>query len=270
MNEKLLKKFGVKDFDNIKKDEEGNFDQESAIRAIFEHAQRMALEDSNNTKAIKEQGVKEGKAEMQKKAIKAFANKFGLEVTNSEAEELSFDDVATKAFESISDKKKAEVNSSQEELIKIANEKKALEEEYKSKLEAVKKDFEDKENERRARKALRKRLRGDEDNRIEYIVEDDVAMSLFYSQLQKDGLDIRIDETGAEKIYSGENLALKEDKTSFLTIENLRDKYLGKIVKKSNGSPDPVGGGNMLDKFKDPNVKVNSRLQEMLQQQKNK
>jgi hypothetical protein len=258
INEEILKKYGIDNFEGIEKNEDGTFKLDSSLDRIVSHAKDMKSKDPDFIKSIKETAVKESTAITSKKFFKTFRTKFGLEITNSEIDELAPDELAELVHKATSAKSSEDVTKMQQDLIKLANEKENLTATYEDKIKSIQSEYATKEQGRKLNKLIRLQANNKEKNPL--LVGEDASILIFKQRLQADGLEIRIDESGKATVYKGESPALNDNQTNLATIEYLADKYWADIRQQSNGGGQ---GGKIVDKKDSQTIQVSDKFKEL-------
>lgn len=264
ITEELLKEYGVDNFDELEKNEDGSFKEKSALDRLFAHAQDMKSKDPDFIKGVKDTGIKEGSAIANKRIFKVFRTKFNLEFSNADIDQIEPEALADMVSSLKNANSTDDIKKLQDDLMKIANEKKDLEDNFSSKVKEIETKFAEESRIQKQKESISKLFRNPDKK---FVVSEDVARMIFESKLKEDGFTIKY-EQGLPVVYKGENHALTDNKTTVATLEYLADKYWSDILQRSNGSGGGNGGGNqrpanqdivLSDKFKDLQAKFTGK-----------
>ena len=256
MNEDILKKYGITDFEAIEKNEDGTFKSESAIEALVKHVQEMKAKDPDLIKSIKQSASQEASIIARKKILKTLRTKLNLSLSNSEIELMDDDQVADFINQSNSAKSTDDVAKLQADVIKLANEKEALTTSFESQINEIKTSYEAKANKSKFKSQVLELANTRFKDKL--FVEGRDAFILFENKLFADGYTFKVNEKGEIDIYKGESIALTENKTAVANLDYFADKYWKPFCKQSNGAggegnptPPPAGTKGQSDKFKE-------------------
>lgn len=232
ITEEILKKFNIEIDDTLEKNEDGTFKLDQSLDRIFAHGLSMGKQDPEFLKSVKETASKESSIITKKKIVKSLRDAFSLELTNAEIESLEPDQIADMIKKTSTAKSTDDVAKIQADLMKIANEKKALEDRYDSDIEKIKNEYSEKERAYAQKRSITKIFRNPDSK---FVVSEDVALLIFESKLKEDGLTIKY-EDGKPVVYKGDTKALTDNNTTTATLEYLAGKYWADIMQKSNGN----------------------------------
>lgn len=223
----LLEKLGF----SIEEIEKEGFDVEAAVSDFSKKQEDLFKNRSDILQPIKDNATKEASIIATKKAKKAIVKAFGLSITDSELQEVETDALLTKAIENIRTGTGAEVTELQNKII-------ALTADYTSKVEAKEQELKDKEIE------LLNDLKREKVNAFlnkslydkEYLVDNELVHNIFMTGIIADKFKLEPTENGVIVKKEDGLEALKPDNSAKIDIDYLKEKYLSKLIVKSNGS----------------------------------
>lgn len=199
---------------------------DEVVNIFIERQKGLLLNDSSFIEPIKEKIKTEAEIVSIKKSKKSIANQFGLTYSNNELADKTIDELLDEA------KNKANTSTEVEEvrsaMMKIAKEKEEIEHKMESSIAEVHKSYAEKFASEKFNSSLINEL-----SKGEYIVSaerltDIISKSINVKPSLKDGALIFLDEKG--------NQALTENKTNFVDIAYIVNKYAIDFKKHSNGS----------------------------------
>lgn len=232
--EDLLKKYHVVIPDDVQKNSDGQIEIETAVDLIFKHGQEIIKSDPDLIKKYKDDGIKEGSIITKKRALKSLRDRFNLDFSNKEIDDLDFDEVSGMINDLTKSSKSADVAKLQAEIIDLAKAKSALEDKYNNDLRAKEDEKVKAISDYKERIAVSKLF-----NTGKYTVSQNIAEIIFREGLKRDGFEIRFADNDSLEIYKGDTKALNDNKTGVATLDYLADKYWSDIKQKSNGSGEP-------------------------------
>lgn len=181
---------------------------------------------------IKEGVKKEASIVTMRKAKKDINTAFGLGLTNSQLDELDYQDLVEKAKTAVSSNANADeiVKKYQADLMAKAQEVERVSQEWEQKYNSAILEFKTKEAEKTFENALLLEL-----GKSEFIISNDYVKDIIRTKMKADNIDVVIEDGKMKLKQSGHEL-FKDDKTGLATLPYLIDKYVGEVKKKSNGS----------------------------------
>lgn len=205
--------------------EEGKTADE-VVSSFVEKQKGLLLNDSSLIEPIKDRIKTEAEIVSIKKSKKAIANQFGLTYSNNELNDKTIDELLEEAKSKANTS--AEVDEVRQAMMKIAKEKEELEHKMESSIADVHRSYAEKFAAEKFNSALTNELA-----KGEYIISaerltDIIAKSINVKPSLKDNQLIFLDEKG--------NQALTENKTNFVDIAYIVQKYASDFKKQSNGS----------------------------------
>jgi hypothetical protein len=221
----LLEKLGVTVEDDA--------DLETTATAIRTKIAEVLKHDPDFIEPIKVEATKKATEQAivaEKKAKKAFKAIAGVDLTNSEIDSLSIEELFKTGVDKLKSATGSDAAKLQDEIIALGN---ALAQEKESKqteIERILGEYKQKEVSQFANTELLRKIAG-----IELVVDTDTAIDFLTAKLAKDGIRFSI-EDGRLTILKGDYAMLKADKTGKADIEYLVATYLNPFIKKSNGS----------------------------------
>lgn len=233
ITEDILKKYGVEPTDDLEKNEDGTYKLDVALEKIVTHVQSMKAQDPDLIKSLKEQGLKEGTKIANKRVFKTFRDKFNLQFSNAEIDEIEPEKLAEMVHELQNARSTEDVAKLQDDIMKLANENQSLKDSYENKVKEIERSYAERDRIQKQKDQVTKLYRNPD---LKLSVSEDVALMVFESRLKADGYIIKFDEKGEPKVYDGEHIALNDTKTSPATIQYLAEKYWNDIRQVSNGS----------------------------------
>ena len=219
----------------------------------MEKQKGLLLNDSSLIEPIKDKIKSEAEIVSIKKSKKAIANQFGLTYSNNELNEKTIDELLEEA--KAKSNTSTEVEEVRQSMMKIAKEKEELEHKMESSIAEVHRSYETKFATEKFNAALTNQL-----SKGEYVIAADklsnfILMSIDVKPSLKDGELIFLDTKG--------NQALTDNKTNFVDIAYIVDKYAIEFKKQSNGSGDKKEVISAVSNFEKLPEAMKKRMKEM-------
>jgi hypothetical protein len=225
-------------FADLTPQEDGTFSLDAVMDARAKQVRELALQDKDFIEPIKEAAKKEASAIERKRAIKAMRTKFGLEITNSQIDEMDVDAVIDIVHTASTAKTSTDIKELQDKIIEANKKAQAAEEALTTKAAELQRQFASKFANKELEKQVFKVAAGDK-----LIIPAEEALELFKLKIKQSGYFIGLSEAGELQITkdeSGTYPVLRSDGTGRATVQDLYDQYLDSFKQKNNGS----GGGN--------------------------
>lgn len=172
----------------------------------------------------------------EKKAKKAFKAITGIDLSNSEIEAMSLDDLYKTGIEKLKSATGSDAAKLQDEIIALGQALQAEKESKQSEIDRILNEYKSKEVAAVANTAILSAFSG-----VELIIPADEALDILKAKLAKDGISFDKDEHGNVYPKKSDLPLLKADKSGKADIKYLIDYYMTNLIKKSNGSG--VGNG---------------------------
>lgn len=167
----------------------------------------------------------------EKKAKKAFKAITGIDLSNSEIEAMSLDDLYKTGIEKLKSATGSDAAKLQDEIIALGQALQAEKESKQSEIDRILNEYKSKEVAAVANTAILSAFSG-----VELIVPADEALDILKAKLSKDGITFDKDEQGRIYPKKSDLPLLKADKSGKADIKYLIDHYMTNLIKKSNGS----------------------------------
>ena len=232
-------------FADLTPQEDGTFSLDAVMDARAKQVRELALQDKDFIEPIKEAAKKEASAIERKRAIKAMRTKFGLDITNSQIDEMDVDAVIDIVHTASTAKTSTDIKELQDKIIEANKKAQAAEEALTTKAAEIEKKFASKIALKEVDKQVLKKT-GTE----KMIVSSETTLSLYHLGLQKHGYFIHLSEDGSVRYTTdeaGQYAVLRSDGTGRADTDYLFDIILDEFKQKNNGSgggnPMPSGGG---------------------------
>lgn len=233
-------------FTDLTPSEDGTIALDAVIEAARKQTRELALQDKDFIEPIKEAAKKEASAIERKRAIKAMRTKFGLDITNSQIDEMDVDAVIDIVHTAATAKTSTDIKELQDKIIEANKKAQAAEEALSTKAAELQRQFATKLANKELEKQVLAVAAGDK-----LIIPASEALQLFKLKLKDSGYFIGLSEAGELQITkdeAGTYPVLRTDGTGRATVQDLYDQYLDALKQKNNGSggggaPSPAGGG---------------------------
>lgn len=225
----LLQKLGF-DLAEIEKDE---FSIEDAISSFNDKQIEILKNRADIFEPVKAEAKKEANIVATKKIKKIINEFFGLGISDKDIQEKDVLELLDSGTSSLKSGSSEEVSKLQEKLIEANNRITRIEEEKNAEIQSKISEYEGKyKNEKISHKIKDLVLNG-----TEYIAPNEDALDMFFVKSQKEGVVFDIDEKDNViiKTKDGYNL-LTDDQSKKADLEYLKNKYVGGLIKKSNGT----------------------------------
>lgn len=223
----LLEKLGF----SIEEIEKEGFDVEAAVNAYTTNQIEIFKNRLDILQPIIEPKKQEASIIATKKAKKAIVKALGLPFSDAEMQDVEFDVLLSKGIEHIRTGANTEVSTLQNKIIELTAE-------YNTRVEAKEQELRDKEasllNDLRKEK-VQSFLNTNLFDR-EYLVEKELVQNIFLTGIAADKFILEPKENGIIVRNEEGTEALKPDNSAKIDIDYLKEKYLSKLIVKSNGS----------------------------------
>ncbi len=231
-----LKEFGLGDFTPK---EDGSIAIADVIAAARKQARELAIQDKDLIEPIRETARKEASAIERKRALKSMRDKFGLELTNTQIDEMQVSDALDLIYTATTAKSTGDIAELQAQII-AANKKAAEAEEA---LHTGTAKIEKQWAQKYAGKELEKQVMAVAAAE-KLIIPADKALQIFHLELQNNGYHTILQTDGTLGIFkdeAGTYPVLRTDGTGRASVADLFNQYLDPFKQKNNGSG---SGGN--------------------------
>lgn len=228
-------------------------DVDTIAEAIRGKVKEVLSHDPEFIEPIKADAIKKAEEKVivaEKKAKKAFKAIAGIDLTNSEIDSLSLEDLYKTGLDKLKSATGSDAAKLQDEIISLGNALAAEKESKQSEISRILSEFKQKEVNAVASTEILKKL-----SSVELVIETEAAIDYLTTKLGKEGIGFDV-ENGTLVIKQGEYAMLKKDKTGKADVEYLISTYLQPFIKKSNGSGGAQGqqrnaptGKNVWDNF---------------------
>jgi hypothetical protein len=227
-------------FADLTPQEDGTIPLDAVIEAARKQTRELALQDKDFIDPIKVASKMEGSAIERKRALKSMRAKFGLELTNTQMDEMDIDAVLDLIHSSSTAKTSTDIKELQDKIIEANKKAQAAEEALSTKAAELQRQFATKLANKELEKQVLSVAAGDK-----LIIPASEALQLFKLKLKDSGYFIGLSEAGELQITkdeAGTYPVLRTDGTGRATVQDLYDQYLDALKQKNNGSGAPGGG----------------------------
>lgn len=230
----LFEKFGITETEI----EEIAEDTDKAASLIRAKVADILKHDPDFIEPIKTEATKKVQEQVivaEKKAKKAFKAIAGVDLSNSEIEAMSLDDLYKTGIEKLKSVTGSDAAKLQEEIIQLGQALAAEKESKQSEIDRILNEYKSKEVAAVANTAILSAF-----SNVELIIPADEALDILKAKLAKDGISFDKDDNGNIYPKKSDLPLLKADKSGKADIKYLIDHYMTNLIKRSNGS----GAGN--------------------------
>jgi hypothetical protein len=234
----LLEQFGITEAELAEIQEGETIDYAKAAALVRSKVADILKHDPDFIEPIKTEAVKKVNEQVivaEKKAKKAFKAIAGIDLSNSEIEAMTLEDLYKTGIEKLKSATGSDAAKLQEEIIALGQALAAEKESKQAEIDRILNEYKTKEVNALANTAILAAF-----SNVELIIPADEALDILKAKLAKDGITFDRDDNGNIYPKKADLPLLKADKSGKADIKYLIEHYMTNLIKKSNGS----GGAN--------------------------
>jgi hypothetical protein len=228
-------------FADLTPSEDGTIALDAVIEAARKQTRELALQDKDFIDPIKVASKMEGSAIERKRALKSMRAKFGLELTNTQMDEMDIDAVLDLIHSSSTAKTSTDIKELQDKIIEANKKAQAAEEALSTKAAEIEKQFAKKIAAKEVDKQV---LRKRENEKM--MISAERTLSMFQLELKENGYHAHLTDDNKVKYTTdeaGQYAVLRKDGTGLADTDYLFDLFFDEFKHKNNGSGAAGGGG---------------------------